>query len=83
MLVAATTEWRTDLLKKSRNPYYDDRMPFEPDAEVTTGEEAEAIADTPQLLGDVENDEIEIAETSGDTDWAAEYEAYLKEKKSA
>ena len=80
MMVGATKEWRAEQAKRNRDPHYDDREPFEVDAEITTGEEAAAIADAPNLLGDAENDEIELAETSGDTDWAAEYEAYLKEK---
>lgn len=83
MLVMAAREWRSELGKKSRSPYYDDREPLEPEVEVTTGEEAEAVADVPQLDGDPENDAIELAETQGDVDWARQYEAYLKEKRSA
>jgi len=83
LLYQAAKEWRADLLKRKRGPYYDDRLPFEPEAEVTTGEEAEAVADIPALDGDPENDEIELAETSGHTDWRDEYEAHLKESNRA
>lgn len=82
MLVAAVKEWRADLIKKRKSPYYDDID--EVDAEITTGEDGAAVADEANLLGDEENDEIELAETSdGGVNWQEEYEAYLREKKSA
>lgn len=81
MLLVAARGWKEAQAKRRQGPYYDDTVPFEPDVEVLTDEEAAATADAAHLTGDPEFDAIELAETSGDgKDWQAEYEAYLKEK---
>lgn len=81
MLLVAARGWKEEKAKRSQGPYYDDRIPFEPDVEVLTDEDAADVADTAHLTGDAEFDAIELAETSRtDVDWQAEYEAYMKEK---
>jgi hypothetical protein len=77
MLVRAAREW-IDEISRRRNPsHFDD----EPDGEIHTDKEAAELASTPRLTGDPEGDAIELSETGPDaTDWAAEYEQFLKGK---
>lgn len=79
LLIAAARSWRAKQKRRAGNGKYDDTIPFEPDAEITTGSDAEAVADTPLLTGDVENDRIELAETADDgKDWRAEYAQFME-----
>lgn len=83
MLVAAAKEWRANIIKGKKNPNYDDSVDFEVEAEWTVGAEGAAVADEANLLGDEENDELEISETSGAVDWQSEWREYQREKQGA
>ena len=80
LLLTAAREWKAELGRKKRGPHYDDRTPYDVESEISSGEEARQLADTPHLTGDPEFDEIELNELKSGKNWAAEYQSYTKER---